>query len=308
MTRISLLLFFVLALTGCGSSQEDLVENAPLISVSFTDDLGREIKLPKTPEKIISLSPNTTEIIFAIGAGDLLVARSEICNYPEETDGLPKIKIDPEPDLPDIVLYEADLVIASDETMDSTWVGALSRLRVPVFFQSYETTEDIYRNMKSLGEILGRKEEAVRYADSLKRIEDRIVEATKNEIKYATMVLLQMVPPAVAGRKSFIHDLILKAGGKNSFAALDGKYLEIDPQDIMTANPEFIIFPSRSQADYGKFIAAYPGVSYVDANVNSRVFILEPEILIRPGPRSIEGLATLTRCLHSKINIEELME
>jgi len=302
-----LIFLFTAIFVSCKPLNRDLIDNAPLISISFTDDLGRTVKLPDVPRKVISLSPNTTEIICAIGAENLLVARSELCFFPLSIAKLPAIPIVPDPDLPAVVLYEADLVIASNETMDSAWVYALSRLRVPVFYQSYQSTDDIYRNILSLGRILGKNEQAKILADSLKGIEKRITEATANEIKYGTMVLLQVSPPAVAGKNSFINDLIGKAGGKNVFGDKAGlKYPTVTAEEILARNPEVIIFPTKNENEYGAFIAGYPDLIQLSANRQNRVFVLDPGILIRPGPRSMEGLAMLTRCLHSRIDVNKL--
>ena len=118
MKQLFLLFAVAVLFASCGHSNQQLIDNAPLISRHFEDDLGRKVTIQKTPKRIVSIAPSSTEMLMAIGAGDLLVARSQACDYPVDVLDLPVVQTYPDIDLAGIVTYEPDLVIGTDEIFD----------------------------------------------------------------------------------------------------------------------------------------------------------------------------------------------
>lgn len=309
MSKLWLPLFaLVMLMAGCGNSNQQLIENAPLISRTYTDDLGREIKLQRPPKRIVSLAPSTTEMIFAVGAEDLLVARSEACDYPPEVEDYPAIVTYPDLDLPGIVTYEPDLIIATDEIFDVQIGKFFDRYHIPLYFQSFESIDDVYRNMETLGEMVDHKQSASTLVDSLRRIEKRIVDSTAIQAQFRSMILVGVKPIIVAGGTGYLNELLTKSGSKNAFGNIDSKYPVVTPEAILEAAPEVIIIPSLRQNVYQDFASEYPLLHLnMPAAQSGRIYQIDPDLVLRPGPRTVEGLAYLARTMHARLSPEEFL-
>ncbi len=301
---LGLLLFL-----GCGNSNRKLIEEAPLITRQYRDDLGREFKLSRTPNKVVSLAPSCTEMLFEIGAGNQVIARSQACDHPSEALDLPEITTYPSLDLPAIAELDPDLVIATTEIFDVKEADFFDRYGIPLYFQDYSGIDDIYRNMETLGEILDHSEEAEEAVERLKYEEKLIVDSTSTRIKYRTMVIIGVKPLIVAGGGSFISEIIEKAGAKNAFADLEDKYPVINQEAILNANPEAILIPSTNDQVYQQFAEQYPLLHLnMVASQDGRVFLIDPDLVLRPGPRTLQGLAVLAKTLHPNIDLTEILE
>ncbi|TAE46323.1 MAG: hypothetical protein EAZ89_20295, partial [Bacteroidetes bacterium] len=205
-------LLIVLSISACQGKRQKLASEALPITRSFTDASGRSVSLSKTPERIISLAPNITEILFAIGSGDRVAARSQACNFPEEALLLPEITTYPQLDLEQVQAANADLILTTDEIFSADDIAQLGRLGIPVFVQSYRSLDDVYRSMRVLGELLENSTEANAAADSLARLEQAIAKATENQIRYGTLIVISNDPLKVVGGGSYMDELIRKAG------------------------------------------------------------------------------------------------
>ena len=299
----------ILLLVGCGNSNQKLIDDAPLITQKYRDDLGREIKLSRTPSKVISLAPSCTEMLFAIGAAGQVAAVSEACDHPAEVADYARVVTYPSLDLPAIAELDPDLVLANTEIFDVKEADFFDRYDIPLYFQNFEGVNDIYRNIEALGDILDHKEEASELVEQLKYDEKLITDSTATRIKYRTMVLIGVKPLIVAGGGSFISEVIEKAGGKNAFGDLNDKYPVINQEAILNANPEVILIPSTNDQVYQDFADQYPLLHLnMIASQDGRVFLMDPNLVLRPGPRTIQGMGFLARTLHPNIDLTEIIE
>ena len=307
--KIVSLLFIILLGFGCGDNpRKKLVKDAPLISKSYTDGLGRTIQLDKAPERIVSIAPNITEIIYAIGAADKLIAGSEACDYPAATDTLPRLISYPSLDLEQLQYLNPDLILTTDEIFSRDQIERIEALGTPVFVQSYQSLDDVFDNMRGLGEVLGKKEQAVHVADSLEALVARIAAETENQAKFGTLIFISDNPLKVVGGKGVLHNLIGLAGGENPMRKIDEPYPEVTPEAILQAKPEVIIFPSNDDQIYANLITEYPWLSNTPADMKKRIFIMDPDLLYRPGPRMVTGLLQLTQSLHSGLTADKFIE
>ncbi|MCB9233412.1 MAG: ABC transporter substrate-binding protein [Bacteroidia bacterium] len=301
-----LALFAAFFIFSCGNPNQKLIENAPLITREIKDDLGRPMSFAKAPEKVISLAPSITEMIFAIGAQERLVARSQACNYPPEAENVPEIQTYPDLDLQGIVMMEPDLVLATTEIFTEDLIPYFEKFKIKIFFQDFNSTEDIYRNLNVLGDLLGHDLESQTLVDSLQKMEKQIMDSTQSQIKYGTLVLAGTDPLVVAGGKSFLNELIEKAGGKNVCADLAEKYPTVSPEAILKWDPEVLILPTRNDNDFSILVSAYPAFQGLKAVTNHQVYSIDPNLVFRPGPRTIEALGLITNMLHARINTSDL--
>ncbi|MEM0998017.1 MAG: helical backbone metal receptor [Bacteroidota bacterium] len=301
-------LLFTAGLSACGNPNQELIDSAPLISESYTDDLNRDLKLAKVPERIVSMAPNVTEVIYALGKEDHLVARSHVCDFPDDAYNKLEITTFPSLDLPSIVAQEPDLILASSEIHSEQIIASFEQLRLPLLYQSYNRLEDVWRNMNTIGAMLHAKEEAQRLTDSLARMVQTIADSTEGEIGYRTAILVGIDPITVVGKKCFMHEALEKCGGKNVFASLDESYPTVTAEQLVQAAPEYILLPSNNDQVYQELIAKYPDLhTKLPAALDNHVFLTRPDLIARPGPRIVEGMVELVRILHPRVDLTELL-
>jgi len=299
---------FCLFLLSCGNSNQKLVEQAPLISKTYKDDLGNKIVLPAIPTKVISLAPSITEMIFAIGAEDKLVGRSQACDYPITAAKIQEIKTFPEVDVEQILAQKPDLLFITDEIFSRDQIAMLQNKGLNVYAQSYRNLSDIYRNIRIMGKILEKEKEANHLADSLEDLEKKIVTLTKEEAKYKTMILISEDPLVVIGGTGYLNEMITKAGGVNVFTNRKEAYPHTTQEEILQMQPECIIIPSNDPKIYEKLLLMYPLLSTTPADIDHRIYIeSKPDIFYRPSPRAIEGLIEMTNVLHSHLTPSYIM-
>lgn len=296
----------VFILSACGQSKnQELIQNAPLISQSYTDDTGRQIALPQAPKRVVSIAPNITEMIFAIGGQEKLAARSQACDYPEETANYPSVTTYPELSLEEIKATEGDLIITTDEIFSPDKVDRINQLGIPIYLQRYQQLSDVYRGMRDLGKLLQQTEQANQLADSLQQLDAKITAATEGEVKYGTLILVSAYPEiVVVGGKGFLNEIIQKSGGKNLFADKDEAYYKSSVEEILSRNPEYLILPSGNDQVYAELINQYPALYNTSADKNKQVHVVNPDYFYRPGPRMLEGLMQLTHILHNQLSRE----
>jgi iron complex transport system substrate-binding protein len=302
-----LLLIAGFASTSCSNPKKKLVEQAPLISAKFTDDTGREIHLHSAPRKVVSIAPNITETIFAIGAQDLLAARSQACDYPPEAFAVPEITTFPSLDREELLATAADLILTTDEIFSPDDIAQLEKLGIPVYLQRYRTLADVYHGIRSLGEMLDRSAAANTLADSLANLEKKITQVTDNQVHYGTLILISPDPLVVAGGGGFLNELIIKAGGRNVFEKVEAPYHTTTVEEILSLGPEYLILPFKDPQIYSEILIRYPYLQNTPADINKQVFLADPDIFYRPGPRTIEALLELTHILHSQLNPQQFL-
>jgi len=297
--------FFLFA--ACGNSKKKLVDSAPLISKTYKDSKGRTLKLPKEPARIISLAPNITESLFAIGGTEKLVGRSQACDYPEAAKQIPVVITYPSLDIEQLWSMVPELVLATDEIYGPDAIATLEQRGVPVFVQTYKTFEEIYKGIETLGMIVSKEERAKIVVDSLKLLAKNIQKASEPMPKYRTVIIVAEEPLKVIGGEGYMHEMIEKAGGSNIFADKKEAYPTISIEELLEKQPEYIILPTDDINAYPRLIAAYPYLQTVPADVNHQVFSVSPDEFYRPGPRTMEGLMHLTTILHTQLTRDSLL-
>lgn len=304
MKRIALLFAGALALVACTHPNVKVVENAPDLYATYTDDIGRKVTVKTADKKVLSTAPSITEMIFAIGAQDQLVARTQACDYPPEVQFLPVVQTYPEVDMEQILQIQPDLVLTTTEIFSKDMAGMFDVTGIPLYYEDFDSVADIFRNLRLLGKLLNHAEEAQVLADSLEEVTHRLSLSTDSLAKYRTLVIISDQPLMVAGGKGFVEEMIRLAGGKNVFTELPYAYSEVTPEAILKSNPEYIILPSEDQDAYARLVSMYPILLNTEASLKGRVFAMDPDLVFRPGPRTPYGIASMATILHSTLPIE----
>ncbi len=302
--------FYLVLITtffGCNGGKKELIKNAPLITNQWKDDTGKEIKLEKIVQRAVSLAPSVTEMIYATGGEKKLIARSDACDFPEAAKPLPAITTYPSLDIEQLKALNPDIVMTTTEIFSPDAIALLEKQNLKVYQQSYSNLKDIYRCMRETGKILDCEKTANHVADSLQVIENKVWSATKNLAKYRTLILVSDEPLKVIGGTGYLNEMIEKSGGTNVFKEKNDPYPTTTVEEILSLQPEYIIIPTHDQEAYAKLIIKYPPLYNTVADMQKHVFITNPDLYFRPGPRTIGALLDLTHILHSQLTQDKFV-
>jgi iron complex transport system substrate-binding protein len=275
----------------------------PAFPMTITDGAGREVTLEATPERIISLSPSNTEILFAVGAGDSVVGDTDYCNYPEEAAGLQKVggySAD-SISIETIVSLDPDLVLA-DASGQETIIEALERSNIPVIAVKSSSFEDVYANIEMIGTASGHKDEATALVDEMKARVAAVTEKIKDIPEADRPTVFWEVwdePLMTIGPNTFTSQTIEMAGGVNIFADLSEDYPPVSDEEVVNRNPDFIMGPdSMGEKLTTSELASRPGWDKINAVINNHIVLLDGDISSRPGPRIVDALETIAKALY----------
>jgi iron complex transport system substrate-binding protein len=275
--------------------------------VTFIDDLGYTIALTEKPERIISLAPANTEILFALGLEDNVIGVTEYCNYPSETEYKEKIGSYTTPNIEKIVNLNPDLVLAAYGNPTGT-VDALKRVNITVVGLNARNLDEILYDLRLVGEITRQSANAsVLVADMVQRIEvlDERMSTLKDEERPGILHIIWHDPIWVAGKGTFEDELIHRSGGVN-IAPVEG-YRALSLENLIELNPDVIITPSGSGMGCTltnfcyEYIMDEPRLRHIEAVRTERVYVINADIVCRAGPRIVDALEEMARMTHPEL-------
>lgn len=299
-------LFFVtllaaLMLAACAPAVPSNVE----AGIVVTDGLGREVKLESAAQRIVSLAPSNTEILFALGAGDQVVGRDEVSDYPEAALALPTVGGWSGFSAEAIVALEPDLVLAA-EINDPELVAELEKLGVTVYYLSNpKTLEDLYTNIEIVATLTGR--DATKLTDSLKArvaaVDEKLASVKEKPVVFYEIDATDPSKPYTAGPGTFIDLLIARAGGQNvvTLAGITDPYPQIGLEQLVLTPPDIILLGDAAYGQSAETVAARQGWDALKAVIDGKIFPFDDNLVSRPGPRLIDGLEALAKLLHPEV-------
>jgi iron complex transport system substrate-binding protein len=302
MTRRLGLVFLLLTLViaGCGDSKaETPVDSASAASASFPMTLqssdGASITLNAAPQRIVSLAPGVTETLCTLGAASQIVAVEKFQNCPAGSSAKPALDAFM-PDVEAIAAQKPDLVFTTYNPPG--FVEALRKISVPVLY--LEVPNDIagvYDEIELFGRISGKSKEAEELVTSMKDRQDGIVKKVGNATGPRVYHELDTTYFSV-GPNSFVGDFYKQLGASNIVTEADGDYPQLSPEVIIQRNPQVIVLADEDTMVTPDEAKQRPGWSVIDAVKNSRVCNVDPDLIERPGPRVVDGLEELAKCLY----------
>jgi iron complex transport system substrate-binding protein len=284
------LLTVVLVLSACNPT-----EGTPAVHYVF-DDLGRLVAINGTPQRIVSLAPSNTEILFALGLGDRVVGVTDYCDYPPEAADKERVGGYINPDIEKIVALNPDLVLVAYGTpMDV--IDSMVGLGLTVFGIKTTDIDDLLNDIRRVGEITDTAVEAQALTSEMES-KIQVVTNQTEELGQRPRVfyILWNDPLWTAGSGTFIDELIEKAGGVNICENITG-YSQVSLEYILACNPEIII---TSQWSYDWAINASELAS-TNATQTGRIYTIDDNLVQRPGPRLVQGLEWLAYFIHPEI-------
>ena len=268
------------------------------------DDLGYSVELLEPAQRLVSLAPSNTEMLFAIGAGEKLVGVTEHCSYPPAAINIEKIGAYKTLSIEKIAAMKPDLVVAIRGN-DLETLESLRKLGIPVFAFEIKSVEEIFGALERLGHLTGHQAQAVVLADSLKRRVKAVNEAVaKTSAKPRVLWGYLSVPVYTAGKGTYIEDLITLAGGENLGSRAQGAWPQIGLETMIGWAPEVILTTDgrardRLSQELERLLQT-DGWKVLPAVKSGRIHYLEDDLFLRPGPRTIDALERIARLLRLK--------
>jgi len=297
--KISVIAILLIGVMVVFSSQALKAADFP---VTIEDDLGEKVELTEKPEKIISMAPSMTEMLYSLGLGDRVIGVTNYADYPKEATQNQKIGSVTDPNVEKIVSLKPDLVLAA-AINKMEYVEKLKSLGIKVAGFNPTNIEETLSTMNKVGEISGEKylakELTKKMRGQLTEIEELVAEKLKENERPDVFYEIWHDPLTTAGEGTFIDDLIHTAGGRNLGALAEGSWPQFDMETMLVENPEVYISSHHSSAHTftKEGLKERPNYSALNAVKNDRIYFIEQNLVTRPSPRIILGLKDLVKSI-----------
>ena len=294
--------FILLSLFVACTPQSEEIKPSP---IEITDQLGRVVALDKPPQRIISIAPSNTEILFALGLADRVVAVTDYCNYPPEADAKPSIGGFSTPNIEEIVALSPDMVLATS-IHEKKIIPQLESKGLTVVALAPKTFDDAIASITLVGQVTGKEKEAT---DLLTEMQKRIKAVTNKtdglpQAQRPRVLYIVWHDPLMTAGSGTMHDeLIAKAGGLN-IAHYLSKYADISLEAVIAANPEVMIAGVGMGTGEDlplQFLTQETRLRDTDARKNNRVYGIDTDLIGRSGPRIVDALEQLARLIHPEL-------
>jgi iron complex transport system substrate-binding protein len=273
---------------------------APTFPISLTDDEGTAVAIPTRPSRIVSLTPATTEILFALGARDRIVAKVEDpANYPPEAGSIPNVAKFGSVDVEKIVGLRADLVIAGGNTFTPPEaIAQIRSLGIPTVVVYAPTVTTVFADIELTGAAVGEPAAARDLAASLRAGFDQVGSATRSAVKPRVFYEIDATG-AIYGPAddSFLAEMIRLAGGDPITTGSPSKF-DIPLERLIRADPQVILLGDAAYGVTADQVAARPGWNVMTAVRSKAIRPVDDIVITRPGPRILVGLRALAQALH----------
>lgn len=281
-------------LSSCGPQKPAAVAEG---SRQFTDESGRTITLPARVDRVVSLAPNLTEIVFALGAGDRLVGNTTFCDYPAAAKQVSKVGDTLHPSIERIIALRPQLVLVSTASQLEVFTKQLADQQIAVYVTDPHDLAGVFRSIENVASLLNLPENAPEVVGSLRNRTASVEEALKSAKPVKVFYQLSAEPLYTAGRDAFVTDIIRLAGGQSVTADVPGGWPKFSAESALAANPDAIILPTggsmgAANSTVARALADSPAVR------NGRIYRIDGDHLTRPGPRAVDGLEEIARALH----------
>jgi iron complex transport system substrate-binding protein len=260
---------------------------------------------PSRIQRIVSLSPNLTEILFALGLGDRVAAVSSNCDWPPEAKTRPKVGTFWQPNTEAIIAVRPDLVVCESFNQQRATAETLRRTGLNILPLRVESIVELFSAIEKIGQATGCSPAADQLAANIKSQLDQIRTTTSSSRKVKVLWIMQPEPLRVAGVNTFVNEIIELAGGQNAIGPTIDRYPSIGTEEILSCGAEVVIQSAMGTEDIHKQqIAAeqfWSRFANLPAVKNKRIYVIDADTVLRLGPRLPQGLQTTAQCLHPEL-------
>ena len=264
---------------------------------TVTDDLGRSVKVTTRPQRIISLAPNLTEIVYAVGAGDKLVGVTTYCDYPAAARNVEKVGDTLKPNLERIIALQPDIVLVSTASQLEAFAKQLETQGIAVYVTQPHSLDDVLRSISNVADLLGQRGNGETLVNELFSRIEAVEESVEGRPPVSVFVQISREPLYTAGRESWLTDMIRRAGGQSVTANVAGEWPNYSAESALAAKPEVLILATgdamgAANSEPSAVFQKSPAVT------KQRVYRINGDFLSRPGPRLVNGLEKIAQVLH----------
>ena len=298
--RLTISLALVLSIVGVACT------TAPKVPGAITDDLGRSVVIDAVPQRIVSLAPSNTELLFYLGLGDKVVGVDSYSDYPEAAKAIPKVGGLYDPDIEKMVSLRPDLVVVT-KGHEKQVIPELEQLGIKVVGLDAKDLDGVLADVKLLGDITGESKRAGQLVDTLRKRIKAVSDKTKELSDLQRPRVLFVVwhdPIWAAGKQTLADDMIIKAGGINIASVLDAS-LPLSLEKVVESDPQVIV---ASVGDVGSEILPFQWAKTEPRLANIAARKAEPQriyeagdIYQRPTPKAVDALEELVKFLHPEL-------
>jgi len=272
---------------------------------NIVDGLGRSVTINKIPQRIVSLAPSNTEILFALGLDDKVVGVTEYCNYPQAAKTKPKVGGFSTVDIEKVVSLEPDLVLAT-QIHGKTVIPALEKLGLTVIALTPRSLHEVLDSITLVGKITGQSREASKLINNLRtRIEavaDKIRTLSPNQ-RPRVFYVTWHDPLMTAGTGTLTDNVIDSAGGQNIAFDISGDKT-INLETVIYRDPQVIVASvgmGTGEDLPWQYVRTEPRLKNTQAILNGRIYKIDGDLIHRPGPRIVDALEQMARFIHPEL-------
>ena len=300
LTIVAMLLAVAFSLSACNNASVKNTTQASLkakFPVKVTDDTGKTVRLSKKPSRIVSMSPGNTEILFAIGLDKEIVGVTSFDDYPEKAKSKAKIGGFSTPNVEKIISLKPDLVVATGG-IQTPIRKRLSEAKLEIYTSDAKTVNGVLTDILKLGNLTGKKVQAKKLVNKLR---ERIKAVKKRLPKSRKKVFFEIYgqPLTTAAKGTFVNDLIRLAGGINVAGKQNQAYPQYSLEQLINDNPDVYFVGSGSMSKPEEINKRF-GWNILKAVKNKKVYVVDENLFLRPGPRLIDGLEIMAKKMYPK--------
>ena len=289
--------------TGTKPAQETAPAGSAHAYREVIDETGRTVKLPQPVERIVSLAPNLTETVYALGLQDHLVGDTEYCDYPPEAQKKQKVGGTINPSIEEVAALRPDVVLMTSINRFET-ERALDNLNIPVYATDPHNVEEILSSTIKLAEVLGAAQNGVTLAGEMQQrlsdLQQRVGELTPRRVLFVVWT----EPLISVGKNTFIADALRKAGAV-SIVETTQDWPKVSLEEVVRLQPDFLVFTTQNDEKAPDLVglSALPGWRSLDAVRNHR-FVMVSDAVNRPAPRIVSAIEDMAKQLHPEAFVD----
>lgn len=285
-----LLTLLIFLLAGCSGKQKEAIEGERV----FTDFFGQQVEIKEAPQRILSLSPAATEILFALGLDEEIVGTTDYCNYPEAALSKPKVGGFTNPNMEIIVQAEPDLILLASG-VQTEYIEAFKKYGLTTFALDAQTIDQVIENILLVGDITLRQDEAKIITDDMLSRINFVKEKTQGLEKPLVFFEVWDDPLLSAGPETFIADILEISSAENFATDAKSDYPQVSLELLLERDPDiYMAIDHKNNLPAGE----RPGFQNLQAVKNGKYFRIEDDLVTKPGPRVILGLEEIARNIH----------
>ncbi len=295
--KMRLILAFLIAVVICGCEKKEKVNN----NISCViDDLGREVEIKDSPDRIVTLAPNLTEFVFKLECGQKLIGNTTYCNYPDSAKSIEKVGDMLTIDYEKLVALNPDLIFVTIEGNTKETFDKLNKFGLKVFVSNPRDYDGIKKSFMDFAKILGKEKLA---EDIITDWDERISIVRNGSERVDSingMFMVSLKPIMLAGKNTFVNEYLNLCGIKNIAADVNINYPLFSREELLKRNPEVVFHTMNQYKETDLFLEAYPEWKEIKAARTKNFIWMDPDLYFRPGPRFVEAVEKMSEIVNNR--------